>query len=67
MPELPDVESFKRYFQKTSLNKKVIGIEGRIKKENGKNGVKKQGQNRVNSIFWSKDRPILFSVTQTKS
>lgn len=28
MPELPDVESFKRYFKKTSLNQKIVGVEG---------------------------------------
>ncbi|GAJ24361.1 unnamed protein product, partial [marine sediment metagenome] len=27
MPELPDVESFKRYFKKISLNKKIIDIK----------------------------------------
>ncbi len=27
MPELPDVENFKRYFKKTALNKKIVNIE----------------------------------------
>ena len=27
MPELPDVESFKNYFKKTALNKKVVEVE----------------------------------------
>lgn len=27
MPELPDVESFKRYFENTSLNKRIVDIE----------------------------------------
>ncbi|MFQ5861958.1 MAG: Fpg/Nei family DNA glycosylase [Candidatus Brocadiales bacterium] len=27
MPELPDVEGFKRYFKNTSLNKKIVGVE----------------------------------------
>lgn len=31
MPELPEVESFKRYFENTSLNKKIIDIKCRDK------------------------------------
>ena len=31
MPELPDVESFKKYFQRTSLKKKIIDVEGESK------------------------------------
>ena len=27
MPELPDVENFKRYFKNTSLNKKIVDVE----------------------------------------
>lgn len=27
MPELPDVEVFKKYFEKTSLNKEIIGVD----------------------------------------
>ncbi len=31
MPELPDVENFRRYFKKASLNKKIVGIECQAK------------------------------------
>ena len=32
MPELPDVEKFKRYFEKTSLNKKIVEVECKAKR-----------------------------------
>jgi formamidopyrimidine-DNA glycosylase len=40
MPELPDVESFRRYFDSTSINKKISGIE--VKSKYVLNGITPQ-------------------------
>lgn len=46
MPELPEVESFKRYFKNTSLNKKIIDVEC-------------QDKNLIKAISFSKFKKLL--------
>lgn len=67
MPELPDVESFKRYFKKTSLNKKIIDIECSSKEQIKKINFQNFRQRLIGRSFedaWRRGKFLIIKIRE---
>ena len=67
MPELPEVESFKNYFERTSLNKKIFDIEGESKELIKNTSFKKFKKKLINKKFktcWRKGKFLIVKIEE---
>jgi len=67
MPELPDVESFKRYFERTSLNKKIVEVEGETKSLVKKSTFKDFRKTLVGKCFTGAERRGKFLIIKIEN
>lgn len=67
MPELPDVESFKNYFERTSLNKKIFDIECESKELIKKISFKEFKKKLINKKFktsWRRGKFLIVEIME---
>lgn len=67
MPELPEVESFKRYFKNTSLNKRIVDIECQDKNLIKAIGFSKFKKGLIGKSFEEASRRGKFLIVEIKS
>jgi len=67
MPELPDVEGFKSYFDSTSLHKQITGVE--VRSERVLRGISKKGLRKLllKNSFRSSQRRGKYLIVQLKN